>query len=211
VTLSPQLELIGHHLDTAFTRLIARRQRRRRAFRIAGATLALAAAFSAVAVASGIGPDLQLDPTKWTVLHRGEIDDGQGAYVHASVNASGRQSLFMVEHDAGLGRYLAFLLHERLVDAGNAAESQSGSSVPVEAGALCTAEQLTRAEVVAMATLRTSFPAGTPADATRPRVDDAVRDAFVPTVCRGLRYASEQARLVYAGVQPDSLLMPGVR
>jgi hypothetical protein len=210
VTLSPELELIGHHLDAAFARLVARRRRRRRAARIAGATAVLAAAFSTVAVASGIGPDLQLDPTKWTILHRGETDQGKGAYVHASENGTGRQSLFMVEHDAGLDRYQAFLLHERLVDAGDAAEAQSGVPVLTETGALCTVAQLTRAEVVALATLRTSFPAGMPADATRQRVDDAVRDAFAPNVCRGLRYASEQARLVYAGVQPDSLLMLGV-
>ena len=210
MTLSPELELIGRQLDTAFTRLVARRRCRRRSLRIAGATLMLAAAFSAVAVASGLGPDLQLDPTKWTILHRGEIDEGRGAYVHAAENATGRQSLFMVEHDAGLGRYQAFLLHARLVDAGNAAESRSGVPVLTEAGALCTAAQLTRAEVVALGTLRASFPQGTPADATRKPVDDAVRDAFAPSVCRGLVYASEQARLVYAGVEPDSLLMPGV-
>ena len=209
MTLSPELELIGHHLDTAFARLVARRRRRRRTVRIGAAMAVLAAAFSAVAVASGIGPDLRLDPTKWTTLHQGDIDEGKGAYVHASENATGRQSLFMVEHDAGLGRYQAFLLHERLVDAGSAAEAQSGVPVLTETGALCTATQLTRAEVVALATLRTSFPAGTPADATRQPVDDAVHDAFAPNACRGLRYASEQARLVYAGVQPDSLLMPG--
>jgi hypothetical protein len=209
VTLSPELEVIGHQLNTAFIRLVARRQHRRRSLRIAGATLVLAAAFSAVAVASGIGPDVQLDPTKWTIVHRGEIDDGKGVYVHATETATGRSSLFSVEHDAGLDRYQAFLLHERLVAAGNAAEAQSGVPVLAEAGPLCSATQLTRAESVALTTLHAAFPPGTSANATRQPVDDAVRSAFVPGVCRGLRYASEQARLVYGGVQPESLLMPG--
>src|SRR5207247_10096325 len=75
VTLSPELELLGHDLEVAVRRLIARRRRRRRMLRIGGATFALAVTFTAVAVASGIGPDLQLDPTKWTILHRGLVDN----------------------------------------------------------------------------------------------------------------------------------------
>lgn len=211
MTLSPELELIGHDLEVAVRRLIARRRRRRRMLRIGGATFALAVTFTAVAVASGIGPDLQLDPTKWTILHRGEVDSGHGAYVHATEKATGRPTLFMVEHDTGLDRYQAFLLHERLVEAGNAAEAESGVPTHAESGALCTRAQLTRAEVLALATLRASFAQGTPADATKHRVDEAVRAAFASTACRGLDYASEQARLTYAGVQPDSFLMPGVR
>jgi hypothetical protein len=211
MNLSPELERLGHDLDVAVRRLSARRRRRRRTVRITGAALMLAAIFSAVAVASGIGPDLQLDPSKWTILHSGEVDDGQAAYVHAIEPATGRHSLFMVEHDAALERYQAFLLHERVVDAGNAAEAESGVRTRTEAGALCTPAQLTRAEVVALTTLRASFSPGTSADATRQPVDDAVQTAFAGTPCRGLEYASEQARLVFAGVQPASMLMTGAR
>jgi hypothetical protein len=211
MNLSPELERLGHELDVAVRRLSARRKRRRRTVRITGATLMLAAIFSAVAVASGIGPDLQLDPSKWTILHSGEVDDGQAAYVHAIEPATGRHSLFMVEHDAALERYQAFLLHERVVDAGNAAEAESGVRTRTEAGALCSPAQLTRAEVVALATLRASFDPGTPADVTKQTVDDAVRAAFAGGPCRGLGYASEQARLVFAGAQPASMLMAGAR
>jgi hypothetical protein len=210
-TLSPELELIGHDLEVAFRRLIVRRQRRRRTLRIIGATVTLAAIFSAAAVASGIGPDLQLDPTKWTIFHRGEVDGGKAAYVHATENASGRHSLFIVEHDADLDRYQAFLLHERIVDAGNAAEAESDVRTRTEPGTLCTPEQLTRAEVVALQTLRASFAPGTNANATKERVDNAVRESFGATRCRGLEYATEQARFVFAGIQPESMLMAGAR
>ena len=210
-TLSPQLELIGRDLDAAVRRLIARRQRRRRVTRITAVVVGLAAVFSAVAIASGIGPDLQLDPTKWAILHRGEVDNGRALYVHATEKATGGHSLFMVEHDAGLDRYQAFLLHERVVDAGNAAESESGVRTRVEPGPLCSAAELTRAELVALANLRSGFVEGTPADATKQPVDDAVRAAFAAKPCRGLEYAAEQARLVYAGVQPVTMLMEGAR
>jgi hypothetical protein len=211
VTLAPPLERIGLDLDLAVRRRIRRRQRRRRTVRIAGLTVTLAAIFCAVGLASGIGPDLQLDPTKWTIVHRGEVDDGAGAYVHAREKGTGRDSLFMVEHDAGLDRYRAFLLHERVVDAGNAAEAESGVATRTEAGPLCSPEQLTRAEVVALAALRKSFASGTPANATKQAVDGVVVAAFAGAPCRGLEYASEQARLVYAGAQPASLLMVGAR
>jgi hypothetical protein len=136
MTLSPRLELIGHDLDVAVRQLIARPQRRRRAVRITGATLTVAAIFSAVAVASGIGPDLQLDPSKWRIriLHRGEVDNGRAAYVHATENATGRHSLFMVEHDADLDRDEAFLLHERVVGFGNAAEGGNTARLDTDGG-----------------------------------------------------------------------------
>ena len=211
MTLSPELELIRCDLEAAIRRLVARRQRRRRILRVAGATVTLAATFSAVAVASGIGPDLQLDPTKWAILHRDQVDNGKGAYVHATENATGRHSLFMVEHDADMDRYQAFRLHERLVDAGNAAEAQSGVRVRTEPGTLCTAAQLTRAEVVALTGLRAAFAPGTSAATTQRSVDEAVRAAFADAPCRGLEYAGEQARLVYSGTQPTTMLMPGAR
>ena len=82
--------------------------------------------------------------------------------------------------------------------------------VSPETGPLCTQAQLTRAEVVALRALGT-FPPGTPADVTRGAADKAVADDFGDTPCRGLEYASEQARLVYAGTEPRPLLMPGAR
>ena len=68
------------------------------------------------------------------------------ADVRATDNATGRPSTFMVEHDAGLDRYQAFLLHERTVHAAGAG---------AETGAVCTAAELTRAERVALGALRT--------------------------------------------------------
>ncbi len=210
-TLSPALELIGRDLDAAVRRVIVRRQRRRRTLRVTGAALTVAAAFCAVAVASGIAPELNLDPGTWTILHRGNVDGGKGAYVHATENGTGRPSVFMVEHDAGLDRYAAFLLHEQTLAAANAAEADSGTQTQIEPGPLCTRAQVTRAEVVALGTLRASFAPGTPADVTAAPVDAAVRADFRDTSCRGLEYAGEQARLVYAGNQPAALLMPGAR
>ena len=147
----------------------------------------------------------------WTILHRGDVDHGRGAYVHAVDKATGGHSVFMVEHDAGLDRYDAFLLHERVVDRGNAAEAESGIATRTETGPLCTRAELTHAEAVALATLRASFAPGTPAEATRAPVADAVASAFAAAPCRGLEYAGEQARLVYAGTQPSSMLIPGAR
>jgi hypothetical protein len=42
-------------------------------------------------------------------------------------------------------------------------------------------------------------------------VDDAVTAAFTGAPCRGLEYAGERARFVYAGVEPRTMLMPGAR
>ena len=201
------LDTIGRDLVAAHALRLQRTHKRRRALRTAGLTLAVACAFAAAAVASDIGPDLQLDPTKWTILGHGSTDGGRGKYVHAKRRQDGSQSTFMVEHDVGLSRYQAFLLHER-----TRAAADATSPVPVrqEPGALCTPAELTRAESVALTRLA-AFPAGTPADATKGAVDVAVRAAFGGAPCRGLEYASEQARLVYAGIQPKTLLMPGTQ
>jgi len=202
------LEALGRELDTAVTRFVARRRLRRRRLRIVGAATMLALACSAVAIASGIGPELQLDPTKWSVLGRGDVDNGAGEYVHGQRLDDGSHSTFMLEHDQGLGRYEAFLLHERLL-----AASAASSSVPVreEQGDLCSRSELARAEQVGLDTLRGSFVPGTPADATKPAVDQALGAAFADTPCRGLEYAGELARRVYAGVEPRANLMSGVR
>jgi hypothetical protein len=207
-TLPDHLEELGRDLDAAIGRLVVRRRRRSRVLRTTAAGAALVLAFCAVAVASGIGPGLQLDPTKWSLLGGGSVDEGRGEYVHAQRLADGSHSTFMVEHDQGLDRYAAFLLHERLRAA--AAET---SPVPVrqEQGALCTRAQLTRAEQVALDTLRASFEAGMPADATKGAVDTALAAEFSGSPCRGLEYGGEVARLAYAGVEPSANLMAGVR
>jgi hypothetical protein len=202
--LSPHLELVGHDLHRAY----ARRVGRRRLLRTTGVVASLAAVFGAVALASTIDADLQLDPTKWSILGSGSVDQGRGGYVHGERRNDGSHSTFMVEHDAGLDRYDAFLLHER-----TRAAADASSPVPVatEAGKLCTAPQLTRAESVAMSTLRASFAPGADADATKRAVVAAIAAEFARTPCRGLEYAGEIARLVYAGAEPETGLMPGAR
>ena len=206
--LATNLDPLGRDLHDALRRLATRRARRRRALRAAAATTFLLCAFAAVAFASGIAPDLQLDPTKWTILGSGSVDDGRGQYVHAQDKATGAHSSFSVEHDAGMARYDAFLLHERLLDAENATAPEPAT---VEPGALCTPAQLTRAESVALGTLRSSFSPGAAPNVTKGAVDTAVRAEFAGSPCRGLAYAGEEARFVFAGIEPESNLMPGAR
>ena len=197
--------LLEQDLRVALVRHFQRSRRRRR-FATAGVVGLVACGFSAVAIASSIGADLQLDPTKWSILGGGSVDGGRGAYVHAQRRADGSPSTFLVEHDAGLPAYQAFLPHERTL-----AAAQETSPIPVvaEQGALCTADELTRAETVAMNTLRAQFSPGAPINQTKAWVDASVQQAFPGSPCKGLEYAGEQARLVYAGVMPADKLMPG--
>jgi len=206
--MTTDLEAIGRDLQNALERRIRSKRRRSRRLRLAALSLALTGAFATVAYASGIGPDLQLDPSKWSILGGGSVDDGKGAYVHAKNRADGSNSTFLVEHDSGLPAYQAFLLHEKTLKAAN-----STSPVPVrsETGDLCTSGAVTRAETVALIALRAGFTPGASPDATRVAVNAAVGAAFEDAPCRGLEYAGEQARLVYSGVQPESTLMPGAR
>jgi hypothetical protein len=190
MTLSPELVLIEHDLHAALSRRIVRQRRRARTARTTAALLAVAAACTAMAAAAGVLPDIQLDPARWSIAARGDVDGGAASYVRATDRSTGQDSTFMVEHDAGMDRYAAFLLHERTVDAAG----------PRASGTLCTAGQLTEAETIALTALR----AGTPADS-------AVASAFASAPCRGLDYAAEQARLVASGMQPASMLMPGAR
>ena len=200
------LVALEQDLRTAVARRIERGQRRRRRLSVIAVAAVITTGLCAAAVASGIAGDLGLDPTKWEVLGGGSVDNGRGAYVHAQRREDGSNSTFMVEHDAGLAPYRAFLLHEQTL-----AAAQASSPVPVrrEQGELCTADELTRAESVALARLRSTFALGADADATKATVDDAVAAAFAGAPCKGLEYAGEQARLVYAGVMPVSRLMPG--
>jgi hypothetical protein len=202
------LDAIGVDLGLAYGRFLRRRERRRRVLRLAAAAMAALSIFVGAAFASGIGDDLGLDPTRWSILGGGEVDHGKAVYVHAKSVENGSSSTFMVEHDEDLTPYRAFLLHERIVDAANAT-----SPVPVSAekGALCTAVQLARAEGVALATLRASFAPGTKPDASRQAVDDTLGSALAGAPCKGLEWAGERARFVYAGIEPESRLMPGVR
>lgn len=201
------LDAIENDLVGAYRLRLAGCARRRKRIRVGVVVTVLAGAFAAAAVASGIGEDLHLDPTKWTVLGGGSTDDGRGSYVHAQRNADGSPSTFMVEHDAGLPPYQAFLLHE---DTKAAADSTSPVPVLRESGPLCSPAQLTRAETVALATLASLSPGVSFDDAKRP-VAEALDREFADAPCRGLEYAGEQARLVWVGTEPRKLLMPGAR
>jgi hypothetical protein len=206
--MSTDLVALGQDLHVAFACYQERSQRRRRrlvTFLIVGL---VASVFSAGAIASGIGDDLQLDPTKWTILGGGSVDEGRGEFVHAKRISDGTHSTFLVEHDASLPAYKAFLLHEQTLAA---AEDSSPVPVHLESGDLCAPSALARAETVAMSTLRAQFLPGAPADSTANAVGSSLQAAFAGAPCRGLEYAGEQARRVYAGVQPASTLMPGVR
>jgi hypothetical protein len=206
--MTTDLEAIGRDLQHALERRIRNKRRRTQRLRLAGLSLVATGVFATVAYASGIGGDLQLDPSKWSILGNGSVDGNRGAYIHAKNRADGSNSTFMVEHDSGLPAYQAFLLHQKTLAAAN-----STSPVPVrsEPGALCTPDAVTKAETVAMTALRAAFTPGASPDATRLAVTSAVADAFQDAPCAGLEYAGEQARLVYSGRQPESTLMPGVR
>ena len=142
--------------------------------------------------ALGASGDLQLDPTEWAFVSGGSVDDGRGEYVHAKSLKDGGPSTFMVEHDAGMDRYEAFLLHERLKAT---ADETSPVAVKAESGPLCTREQLTRIEQNAMDALR----AGASPQA-----------ATAGAGCRGRAYGIEIAQRVFSGVEPNPDLMPGV-
>jgi hypothetical protein len=188
--LSPELEAIGIQLRRAY----AGRLRRRRLARVTTAGAALVAVFAATAAAAATG-DLQLDPAKWSVLGGGSVDGGQAAYVHAKNLQDGSHSTFMVEHDAGIERYQAFLLHERVKAA---ADETSPVPVRTEPGPLCTREQLTRAEQTALDSLRAGESPESALDAE-----------FAGEACRGLDYAAEIAGLVFSGTERRADLMPG--
>jgi hypothetical protein len=196
-----ELSAIERDLTVAYaSHLERRRRRKRRRGRVALGCALVAGLFVTAAVASDIGPDLQLDPAKWFADSRGSVDGGRGEYVHARRSSDGSPSTFMVEHDAGLAPYAAFLLHER-----TKAAADGSSPVPVRAepGALCTPQALTRAESIAFAALAGAL------GATQRTAEDAVAAAFLGDPCRGLAYASEQAWLVWSGKEPRTLLMPG--
>jgi hypothetical protein len=177
--LAPELETIGHNLCVAYSS----RLRRRRRVRLGAVTACAVLAFAGAAYASGAADDLGLDPTKWEVVGSGSVDGGLAQYVRARSLEDGRPSTFMVEHDAGMDRYAAFLLHEKTVDA-------AGGSP--EAGALCTRAELSAIEQQTLNALRAG---GEPDPAS---------------TCRGREYGMEIARNVFGGIEPAANLMPGV-
>jgi len=189
------LDSIERDLVAAYRTRLAAKQRRRKRGVAALSTLVLAGALATVAMAAD--GDLTLDPTKWFVVGSGSTGDGNGAYVHAKSKADGSNSTFMVEHDAGLSRYDAFVLHERTMDA---AAATSPVPVPPQPATLCTADQLTQAEVVALQVV----------DANPAATKDEVM-AALGNECRGLDYAAEEVLLVSAGTEPRSMLMPDAR
>jgi hypothetical protein len=191
------LDTIGRDITVAYGRRLDRQRGRRKLVRGCGAVALLACVFATVAVASGIGPDLELNPSEWSILGGGSTDGGRGQYVHAQRTADGSHSTFMVEHDTGLAPYQAFLLHERTKAA---ADATSPVPVRTEPGPLCAPAQLTRAESTALAALRSGAdPAA------------AVAAAFADDRCRGLEWSVERARAVFTGKEPASMLMPGAR
>jgi hypothetical protein len=198
------LDALELDLQLGFARLVARR-RRRRIVSTAVLVLIAVAALATVAVASTT--DLQLDLTKWTILSRGGTDDGRAEFVNAENKQTGGRSSFFVQHDSDLAPYDAFLLFER----NQAAAGAAGAILPADQGDVCTRAQLTKAEQVALATLRSAYAPGATPNETKEPVDRDVSAAFAGTACRGLEFAGERARFVFAGIEPDSNLMPGAR
>ena len=195
-------DVLGRDLHAAVERRVATRRRLRRGARAGAVVLALTTLSTTVAVASTGVSFGDLDPTRWTILGRGEVD-GRASYVNARDNQTGDEATFLEAREDGLTRYEAFTLHQSALAA--------AGSLPNEAGETCTAVELTRAEIVALETLAGIGPPGLAKDAGTARVDAATRAAFGDHPCQGLHYAGERARWVYAGEEPESMLMPGAR
>ena len=205
--MTADLETLGRDLETAFARHLALRSRRKRRHRVLGLATASAAALCAAALGSGLTGGLNLDPATWSILGGGTVDAGRGEYVSAARVGDGSQSLFLVEHDDGLSAYNAFLLHEKTIAAARAA---SAPGVESEPGPLCSPAALTQVESAALRALRAGFSPGADLDATKAVVDRAIGTEFAAQPCQGLQYGGEQARLFFAGIEPQSKLMPGV-
>ncbi len=197
------LELLGHDLEAGVRALIARRARHRRAATITAAIVLSAASFSAIAVASGLVDDLSLNPARWHILDRGDVESGQASYVRAIDKRSGKQTLFTVVRDRGMDRYRAFLLHEEVAAA-------AGERPDADGMRLCSRRELARAEQVAMAHLEASFTPADDVDAMKRSTDMALAATFATRSCRGLDYAGERARFVFAGVEPPTMLLPSL-
>ncbi len=198
--LTPELARIGQDLHAAVGRRIARTRRRARRARQAAAVIAAFAAFAGVAVASGIDDDLRLDPTKWVIFETGSVDGGRGVYVKAWKKDGTGDGTFAVEHAEGLDPYERFLLHLHTSDA-------AGVSPQITVQ-VCSREQLTRAEQIALDAFRSHEPSA----GTAPRnADAAVNAAFAGQICRGLDYAIARVGSFYFSFEPASILMPEVR
>ena len=126
--MTAELEALGHDLETAFARHLAVRSRKTRRRRAVGLATTTAGVLCAAAIGSGIAPELDLDPTTWSVLGRGTVDGGRGEYASAVRTADGSPSQFVVEHDDGLAPYDAFLLHQKTLAAARAASPNADRS-----------------------------------------------------------------------------------
>lgn len=177
--LSPQLQALGTDLQTALARFQGRRRRRRRVAVLAAAAMGV---FASAAVASDIGPDLQLDPTEWAIVARGGDSDG-AKYVKAERRDDGRTSVFLVVPDDGLrDRYDAYLWWRRTAE-------RAGALPP---GGACTRETIAEVQRRALA--------GEPAATIQADVH-----------CDGVDYAIGVAQSVASGAEPRVNLMPGAR
>lgn len=179
-------EALGRDLHAAVGRRIARRAHKRRVAGVSTLSAVVVGVLSTAALASGVLPGLDLDPTRWEVLGRGEVD-GRASYVTARERATGQESTFLEERDAGMDRYDAFLLNRKVLRA---------AGLPLEPGAVCTASELTAAEIAALEALAAG------GDATA---------AATSVGCSGAAYAAERAGWVYAREEPTEMLMPGAR
>jgi hypothetical protein len=179
-------EALGRDLHAAVGRRIAHRAHKRRVAGVSAVSAMLVGVLSTAALASGVLPGLDLDPTKWEVLGRGDVD-GRASYVTARERQTGGESTFLEERDARMDRYDAFLLNRKV---------RNAAGLPLEAGAVCTASELTRVEVAALEALAAG---------------QEVAAAVKPFGCSGVDYGAERASWVYAREEPIAMLMPGAR
>ena len=116
---TPRLDVLGHELETAVRRRIARRRLRRR---VTVAATALATVFSAVALASdGVGLEtFGLDPGRFELLGSG-APEPDAEFLYATNKETGSTDVFVHTRDAGMDRYAAFQLHQRTARAAAAA------------------------------------------------------------------------------------------
>jgi len=190
-------EALGCDLRAAIGRRITRRAHKRRMVAVLSLSAAFVGVLSTAALASGMLPGFDLDPTKWEILGRGEVD-GRASYINARERQTGNEATFLEERDAGMDRYDAFLLNRQV---------RSAAGLPLEAGAVCATAEVTRAEIVALETVAAVGPPGLPRDAATADVDAALKSFD----CSGVGYAGERARWVYARDEPVAMLMPGAR
>jgi hypothetical protein len=128
--MTTDLQALGDDLFAALSRRAGTTRRRGHRLCVAALVVGAVGVFSATPIASGIADDLNLDPTQWSILGRGSVDNGTAEYVHGQRLSDGSHSTFLVEHDAGLAPYDAFLLHEKTLAAAGATRRRRPSMRP---------------------------------------------------------------------------------